>query len=126
MNTPKKSSSQAITFPHRHSTELKAYLIGLHVYQLHPVIGYLAWRGGYLLAGKRENCARLLQCYGPLLHLPPLFYFIFNSRAFFDINLFIPSACKLEERMLKFLHVIVVLNRRKNPVRKKHGMQVCL
>ena len=28
--------------------------------------------------------------------------------------------------MLKFLHVIVVLNRRKNPVRKKHGMQVCL
>lgn len=84
MNTPKKSSSQAITFPHRHSIELKAYLIGLHVYQLHPVIGYLAWRGGYLLAGKRENCATLLQCYGPLLHLPPLFYFIFNSRAFFD------------------------------------------
>ena len=57
MNTPKKLSSQAITFPHRHSTELKAYLIGLHVYQLHHVIGYLAWRGRLSVSRKKgELC----------------------------------------------------------------------
>ena len=55
------------------------------------------------------------------------FFILFlTAEPFLINNLFNPSACKLVERMLKFLHVIVVLNRRKNPLRKKHGMQVCL